>query len=354
MDTDRGENATPGIRADHMNEQFDGDDAPTVNPELERLFGFAVPQAAEAEGAVVLPMVLGSKARGGTQVRKNGTGVKGDPANLTMSKEQKKIVARQRERQALVLRKAGATIDQIAAQLKVSTSGARRIVERALNRVVQHTDWDAKRLIALELQRVDVVGFEVHQLLTNKSTPPALKIQAAEQALKVIDRRAKFLNLDYPDIDTSPQGVRTARRQLGPVVKAATTEELEQMERMYAAIAEREKRAADALVGGAELGVPGGASTADAPGTVSDAVKLLAKIMGPPADIPPPPASTVSDEEYEERKRRERMMHPTAGDMNAPRTKQPRHVDPVKLFDDNGQQIDPTGGGTDGEEADPA
>lgn len=273
-----------------MSEQFEGDDTPAVNPELERLFGFAVPEAAEAEGAVVLPMKLGPKSRGGTAVRNNKSGVKGDPANLTMPKEQKRVLARQRERQALVLRKAGATLDQIAAQLKVSTGSARRIVERALDRVVQHTDWDAKRLIALELQRVDVVGFEVHQLLTNKATPPALKIQAAEQALKVIDRRAKFLNLDYPDIDTSPQGVRLARRQLGPVVKAATTEELEAMERMYAAIAAREKAATDALTEGAAVAVPGGASTADTP-AVSEAARLLAKIMGPPREPVPPPAS---------------------------------------------------------------
>lgn len=98
------------------------------------------------------------------------------------------IVVRERRRQALQLRKAGASYEQIADQLGFANrAAARKAVVTELDRVVKEP---AQEVLTMELQRLD-------QLLVGL-WPRAIKGEngAVDRVLKIMERRAKYLGLD--------------------------------------------------------------------------------------------------------------------------------------------------------------
>ena len=102
-----------------------------------------------------------------------------------------RIKARERQAQAVALRKAGASYEQIAQQLAfVDRGAAYRSVTAALRALGRD---DAGEVLDLELSRLDEMQLAVW--------PAARRgdIKAIETVLKLQDRRAKYLGLDASD-----------------------------------------------------------------------------------------------------------------------------------------------------------
>jgi len=101
-----------------------------------------------------------------------------------------RVAIAERERQALELRKAGATYERIAQALGLSErGGAWKLVHRALEQTLQEPSDELRRL---ESERLDA--------LLRALWPAAMdgKGYAVERCLQIMDRRAKMLGLDAP------------------------------------------------------------------------------------------------------------------------------------------------------------
>ena len=96
----------------------------------------------------------------------------------------------EKEAHALRLRKQGLTYEQIAAELGMhDRSGARKIVQRALDKTIQEP---ADELRRLEVERLDAL------LVAMWPAAEAGKGYAVDRCLAIMDRRAKLLGLDAP------------------------------------------------------------------------------------------------------------------------------------------------------------
>ena len=99
-----------------------------------------------------------------------------------------RLALRERQRQALELRKAGETYQQIADALGYkSKCGAYKAVEGALREVIREP---AEAVRELELQRLDAMLAALWPLMQTGN------IQALAGCLKISERRAKLLGLD--------------------------------------------------------------------------------------------------------------------------------------------------------------
>lgn len=101
-----------------------------------------------------------------------------------------RIKTAEKERDALELRKGGATFEQIAREVGYSDgSGAAKAVSRALADTIQEPAADLRRL---ELERLDS--------LLAALWPKAIDgdAQAVDRCLRVMERRASLLGLDAP------------------------------------------------------------------------------------------------------------------------------------------------------------
>lgn len=101
-----------------------------------------------------------------------------------------RITVAEKQRQALILRRGGATFEQIAERLGyASRKGAHKAVSTALRRLVQEP---AEELRALELDRLDALHRAVW--------PAAMAgdVKAVDRALKIMARRVRLLGLDLP------------------------------------------------------------------------------------------------------------------------------------------------------------
>lgn len=96
----------------------------------------------------------------------------------------------EQQRKALELRKAGATYEQIAVQLKVSNrSVAWKLVKTAIEDIVREP---AEEVLQLELARLDAMLLGVWTDAKGGNTA------AIDRALRIMDRRAAYLGLDAP------------------------------------------------------------------------------------------------------------------------------------------------------------
>lgn len=107
-----------------------------------------------------------------------------------MSKSERTLKTREREKQALSMRRAGATYQQIADALEYGNpSNAHRAVFRALDRIPVE---DAKELRTVECARLDALQAAHWRLAVGGNTKNARII------LQVMERRARLLGLDAP------------------------------------------------------------------------------------------------------------------------------------------------------------
>jgi DNA-binding CsgD family transcriptional regulator len=113
-----------------------------------------------------------------------------------------RVRARDREAQALELRKAGATYAMIAERLEMSESGARKAVTRVLQRLIGTATESAEEVRRLELERLDAM------LLAIAPQVRGGNLGAIDRALRIMERRAKMLGTDAPSkvAPTTPDG----------------------------------------------------------------------------------------------------------------------------------------------------
>lgn len=112
-----------------------------------------------------------------------------------------KIDQAQRARQVMQLRMAGASERTIAAQLGLSPGGVHKIIVRELATVRAETGEAAEEARKLELERLDqlqaalwpdAIGIDAQT-----GTRKAPSLQATDRVLRVMERRAALLGLDY-------------------------------------------------------------------------------------------------------------------------------------------------------------
>lgn len=102
----------------------------------------------------------------------------------------RRIKAVERQRNALELRKAGATYQKIAEQLHYrGPSGAYKAVMCALKKTLQEPARDVR---LLELGRLDALYIEVYRM-ARKGV-----LGAVDRCLRIMERRSKLLGLDAP------------------------------------------------------------------------------------------------------------------------------------------------------------
>lgn len=102
----------------------------------------------------------------------------------------KRITEQERIRQAVELRKAGASFQQIADQLGYAEpSGAHKAVTRALKAMLREP---TEELRALELERLDKMLFGIWRKAIAGGT------WEIDRVLKIMERRATLLGLDAP------------------------------------------------------------------------------------------------------------------------------------------------------------
>lgn len=120
----------------------------------------------------------------------------------------RRIDAAERRAKALDLRKAGATYDQIAQQLGFSNRGnAQRAVQTALKEI---TADGARDVLTLELERLDAMLLGLWQQARKGN------LGAVDRALRIQDRRARYLGLD----NMSDDSVGDAKSMLGALGEA--------------------------------------------------------------------------------------------------------------------------------------
>ena len=112
-----------------------------------------------------------------------------------------KIEQAQRARQVMQLRMAGASERTIASQLGLSPGGVHKIIARELATVRAETGEAAEEARKLELERLDQLQTALWpaaigvNATTGTRTDPNL--QAVDRVLRVMERRAQLLGLDF-------------------------------------------------------------------------------------------------------------------------------------------------------------
>jgi len=103
------------------------------------------------------------------------------------------VNARLNEEQAIKMRALGMSYRQIANQLGVTHTTARRYVVRALERHLKELEESVDEHIRIELMRLDAMFLSLQKKLAIGDT------NAINSALRILERRAKMLGLDYGD-----------------------------------------------------------------------------------------------------------------------------------------------------------
>ena len=105
----------------------------------------------------------------------------------------------------LNLRRAGATYEQIAAQLGISKTQVALVVKDGLEEVTREP---AVQVLQLELDRLDALFLGVYDKGRKGS------VAHIDRALKIMARRAKYLGLDTPTGADDVQAVKSGLERL--------------------------------------------------------------------------------------------------------------------------------------------
>lgn len=131
----------------------------------------------------------------------------------TITTGPKRLAVLEKERQALELRKAGATFEAIATQVGYTNpSAAHKAVKRAMDRTIREP---ADELRALESERLD------RMLLTSWKLAIAGDLKAVDRVLKVIELRARLFGLATVPAQTGDEHAVSVIGQIGAALQAA-------------------------------------------------------------------------------------------------------------------------------------
>lgn len=106
--------------------------------------------------------------------------------------KERNIIAREREQQAMILRKQGLTYRAIATKLEVTDVAVMKMVRKVLGRTMTITQEKAEEVRAIEIERCDALINAHWEYAMNGDEKSSAII------LRVMDRRAAYLGLDAP------------------------------------------------------------------------------------------------------------------------------------------------------------
>ena len=133
---------------------------------------------------------------------------------------ERRLVAAERQGQALDLRKAGVSFPAIAKQLGYrSVASAYDAVLAALKRTQQEPADEVRRLA---VERLDRILFAVWKRAIDPNDPQ--QFEALDRVLRIEQRRAKLLGLDAPDKVDIEWRIRLMAKSLGLDEEAAVEE----------------------------------------------------------------------------------------------------------------------------------
>lgn len=124
----------------------------------------------------------------------------------------RRIAAAERRRQAVELRRTGASYAQIGTALGITRGRAHKAVMEALEEVAQETRDETERLKALELERLDRLQYGIWRAAQNGN------LGAVDRALKIMARRAALLGLDAPQKHAATDPTGNEEREPGVVL----------------------------------------------------------------------------------------------------------------------------------------
>jgi hypothetical protein len=125
----------------------------------------------------------------------------------------RRITAAERRRQALELKKGGATYDVIARTVGYrSASGAHQAVAEALKQIRgEHVD----EVRTIELARLEQMQMALWPAIAATTTPLAERVKAIDSVLRIMARRAAMLGIDAPFRVDIAEDVRRAAKDQG-------------------------------------------------------------------------------------------------------------------------------------------
>lgn len=178
----------------------------------------------------------------------------GEVEATKLAERRKEIEHTENETAVLNMRRSGGTFDQIAKHLKMSVSGVYKVYKRAIKKTRLLYGRDVQEIKALELNRLDALSVPIWNQIHGRKTEivdgrevsvpyePEIVQMAVNTMLKIMDVRAKFEGLYERQEKAAPRNARAeAKRDLAPVLRGATLEELLQIRE----IAERSKQRAE-------------------------------------------------------------------------------------------------------------
>lgn len=146
-------------------------------------------------------------SRGRSQTRNRGSSMTTETVQPEKSSSTRSTRGRgrrsealQRKAEALALRAAGLTYRSIGQRLGMTESGARKTVLSGLNELRREK---AEQVLELELARLDRLQLAVWQRAICGDRAATLTV------LKIMDRRAKYLSLDNPELTDAVAGAST-------------------------------------------------------------------------------------------------------------------------------------------------
>ncbi len=110
------------------------------------------------------------------------------PANLSR-RDARRAATKERARQALALRRGGASYDAIARELGTDKSVVSRLIKREIDAIPREEAQDVR---AMELQRLDTMFRAIWEKAAKGDG------YAQDRALRIMKRRAEYLGLDEP------------------------------------------------------------------------------------------------------------------------------------------------------------
>ena len=124
-------------------------------------------------------------------------------------KAPERMTAAERRRQAVELRKAGATYERIGAKLGVSAQAAWKAVDKALAATKRATSEAAETVRQIELSRLDAMqaGLWLTAIKGNHG--------AVDRVLRIMERRARYLGLDALDESANELQWQEIAKRLG-------------------------------------------------------------------------------------------------------------------------------------------
>ena len=114
------------------------------------------------------------------------------------------LLAREREIQALELRKRGMSYTEIGQAIGISMQGASECVRRALERLRVEAKESAEDVRELELERLDKL-LRIAQTAADQG-----ELAAIDRVLRIQERRSRYLGLDAPTRSESHATVAAA------------------------------------------------------------------------------------------------------------------------------------------------